>query len=99
MLIVPASPCAPETFWFLLHDKAHWEFEMFLMVVFDGLVGAMLWPFVKKHWDHHIARDKKEETGTGDPLIPGRVYEVVIDGVSHELTILMAPIEKEEAMP
>jgi hypothetical protein len=49
-----------ETFSSLLRNKAHWEFEIFLMVVFDGLLLGLLWPFVKRHWDHHIARDKKE---------------------------------------
>ena len=49
-----------ETFWTLLHDKAHWEFEIFLMVLFDGLVGALIWPFLKKHWYHHLERDKEE---------------------------------------
>jgi hypothetical protein len=50
----------PETFWTLLHDKAHWEFEIFLMLLFDGIIGALLWPFIKRHWNHHIDRDKKE---------------------------------------
>ncbi len=49
-----------ETFWTLLHDSAHWEFEIFLMVIFDLILGGLLWPFVRKHWNHHIARDKKE---------------------------------------
>jgi hypothetical protein len=55
-------PCteAPETFWTLLHDAAHWEFELFLMLVFDGVLGALLWPFIKKHWGHHVERDRKE---------------------------------------
>ena len=52
--------CPPETFWSLLHDAAHWEFEVFLMILFDGLVGALLWPFLKKHYAHHVARDKKD---------------------------------------
>ena len=47
-----------ETFWTLLRDAAHWEFEIFLMVVFDGVVGALLWPFLRKHWKHHVAHDK-----------------------------------------
>ena len=55
--------CEQETFWTLLHDSAHWQFEIFLMVLFDGVIGMMLWPFVKKHWDHHIARDEKENGG------------------------------------
>jgi len=49
-----------ETFWSLLHDAAHWEFELFLMILFDGLIGCILWPFARKHWKHHISRDHKE---------------------------------------
>ena len=49
-----------ETFWSLLHDVAHWEFEIFLMLLFDGFIGALLWPFIKKHITHHLERDKKE---------------------------------------
>ena len=51
----------PETFWILLHDSAHWEFELFVgfveMIVFDGLIGLIFWPWVKRHWSHHIADD------------------------------------------
>ena len=54
----------PETFWTLLHDAAHWEFEVFLMVVFDGVIGylgfRLLWPKIRKHWQHHIDRDNRE---------------------------------------
>jgi len=46
-----------ETFWSLLHDAAHWEFELFLMAVFDGVIGCLLWPFVRKHWQHHKRHD------------------------------------------
>lgn len=60
-MIVPCG-CPPETFWTLLRDRAHWEFELFLMLIFDGIIGAICWPIVKRHWDHHIARDKKEGT-------------------------------------
>ena len=53
-----------ETFRTLLHDKAHWEFELFVgfleMLVFDGLVGMLAWPFIRKHWQHHLDRDRKE---------------------------------------
>jgi hypothetical protein len=52
--------CPPETFWTLLHDAAHWEFELFLMLVFDGIIGAIAWPFIKKHWQHHVERDTAE---------------------------------------
>ncbi len=53
----------PETFWSLLHDKAHWEFEIFLMVIFDLVLGALVWPFIKKHWNHHVAHDKVHSNG------------------------------------
>ena len=59
----PVSLCpavAPETFWTLLHDLAHWEFELFLMFVFDVVIGLLAWPFIKRHWDHHTDRDKKD---------------------------------------
>ena len=52
--------CEVETFWTLLHDKAHWEFEAFLMFLFDFVLGLLIFPFVKKHWDHHVARDHQE---------------------------------------
>jgi hypothetical protein len=52
-----------DTFMSLLRDKAHWEFELFLMVIFDMILGGLLlpwlWPFVRKHWKHHVARDKQ----------------------------------------
>jgi hypothetical protein len=50
----------PETFWTLLRDSAHWEFEIFLMVIFDLIIGGLAWPFIKKHLRHHLERDKKE---------------------------------------
>ena len=57
--MVPCG-CPPETFWTLLHDKAHWEFEGFLMLLFDLILGGIAWPFIKKHWQHHLDRDKQE---------------------------------------
>lgn len=61
---------APETFWTLFHDKAHWEFELFVgfveMIAFDVIVGLLLYPWIKKHWNHHLARDKREgQNGEG----------------------------------
>lgn len=53
-------PVAHETFWTLASDAAHWEFELFLMLLFDGIVGAVAWPFVRKHWLHHRERDERE---------------------------------------
>ena len=49
-----------ETFWTLLRDPAHWEFELFLMLLFDGLIFGLLWPFVRVHWRHHIRHDEAD---------------------------------------
>lgn len=50
-----------ETFWSLLRNAAHWEFELFLMLLFDGLILGLAWPFLRKHWAHHTARDRQEQ--------------------------------------
>jgi hypothetical protein len=42
-----------ETFWQLLQDPAHWEFELFLMAVFDLLLGGLLWPILRNKWRSH----------------------------------------------
>jgi len=55
-----------ETFTSLLRDGAHWEFELFVgfleMIVFDVVIGLIFLPVVKKHWKHHIDRDRADET-------------------------------------
>ena len=51
-----------ETFWTLLHDSAHWEFEIFLIFIFDILLGAIIWPFLKRIYvknPHHKSDDAK----------------------------------------
>lgn len=54
-----------ETFWTLLQDAAHWEFELFLIFIFDVIVGIVLWPWLRdslKKWTkHHISDDQKIE--------------------------------------
>lgn len=51
-----------ETFGSLLRDRAHWEFEIFLMLIFDGVIAGLIFPFALKHWKHHIARDSRDKT-------------------------------------
>ena len=46
-----------ETFGTLLRDPAHWYFELFLIFIFDIVVGAIVWPFIKAH----IHRDTETE--------------------------------------
>jgi hypothetical protein len=49
-----------ETFWTLLRDPAHWAFELFVNLVFDGVLCGLLWPWASKHMRHHLQRDKNE---------------------------------------
>lgn len=48
-----------ETFRTLLFDAAHWEFELFLMFLFDVLLGLIIWPFLKKFMVHHQNDDDR----------------------------------------
>ena len=48
-----------ETFSTLLSDKAHWEFELFLIFLFDVLIGLLIWPWIKKFIIHHKSDDEK----------------------------------------
>lgn len=45
-----------ETYIELLKDPAHWAFEITLIVIFDVLLGMVLWPFAKKWLKNHDAR-------------------------------------------
>ena len=77
----------PETFWTLLHDSAHWEFEIFLMTIFDGVIGylgfRLFWPFIKRHWNHHVDRDKRE--GVDAPKHRGITAQVLASyGICEE---------------
>jgi hypothetical protein len=49
-----------ETFIELLQSPGHWAFEIFLMLVFDGIVLGLLWPTLKKHWRHHLDHDRRD---------------------------------------
>lgn len=40
-----------------MRDPAHWAFELFLMVLFDGLVAGLLWPIIRKHCQKHHPQD------------------------------------------
>lgn len=48
-----------ETFFTLLKDPAHWEFELVLIFLFDVVIGMILWPCLKKISKHHQSDDKK----------------------------------------
>ncbi|MEK7194540.1 MAG: hypothetical protein AAB660_02525 [Patescibacteria group bacterium] len=48
-----------ETFWTLLKDPAHWYFELFLIFIFDVLIGVLIWPRIKKFMTHHKEDDER----------------------------------------
>jgi hypothetical protein len=50
-----------ETFWTLMRSAAHWQFELFLLIIFDGLIGLIIWPFFRKKVLHHQSDDLKIE--------------------------------------
>lgn len=50
-----------ETFWDLLKDPAHWWFELFLIFLFDVVVGLIIWPFVQKALVHHKSDHERLE--------------------------------------
>lgn len=48
-----------ETFWTLLMDLPHWEFELFLIAIFDGLIGLLIWPRIQQFFRHHKSDDDR----------------------------------------
>ena len=50
-----------ETFWTLLQDPAHWQFELFLIFLFDVVIGLLIWPALKRAFRHHQEDDNKLE--------------------------------------
>lgn len=50
-----------ETFWTLLRDPAHWEFELLLIFIFDVLIGLIIWPHLRGFLKHHKGDDAKIE--------------------------------------
>jgi hypothetical protein len=50
-----------ENFIDLLKDPAHWEFEIFLMIIFDVVIGLFIWPFVRRALVHHKSDHKRLE--------------------------------------
>lgn len=50
-----------ETFWSLVKSLPHWEFELLLMALFDGLLGAIILPWWKRAHTHHQSDDQRIE--------------------------------------
>lgn len=50
-----------ETFWDLFYSAAHWQFEILLIIIFDGIIGLLIWPKIKQWFTHHKEDDEKLE--------------------------------------
>ena len=50
-----------ESFFSLLKDPAHWEFEIFLIIIFDVIIGLVIWPFVRRALVHHKSDHERLE--------------------------------------
>ena len=50
-----------ENFWTLIHSAAHWELELVIMFLCDGVIGLLVWPRLKRFATHHKSDDKKIE--------------------------------------
>jgi hypothetical protein len=48
-----------ETFFMLIQDPAHWELELFIMFIFDFVIGILVWPRIKRWTRHHKSDDNK----------------------------------------
>ena len=57
-----------ETFWTLLRNLPHWEFELFLMLLFDVVLGLLIWPWFRKWVLHHSSDDEKLASPAYSPL-------------------------------
>ena len=45
-----------EEFIELIKSPAHWIFEILLIIIFDGIIGILIWPKIReviKHLDKH----------------------------------------------
>lgn len=73
------NPCTcaehAETFTELVTSVAHWELELFIILITDVLLGAIAWPLAKRWWAKHHSHEKC------DPDAPKfRVRPVVKNG-------------------
>ena len=50
-----------ETFLDLLKDPAHWYFELLLIVIFDVIIGLLIWPSIQKALIHHKSDHERLE--------------------------------------
>lgn len=62
-----------ETYWELMKDPAHWLFELTLIVIFDVIIGAIAWPFIKRWIKEHDR--KKHAHQHCDDVHQGKLFD------------------------
>ena len=50
-----------ESFFDLVRDPAHWYFELLLIIIFDVVIGLLIWPFVQRALIHHKSDHERLE--------------------------------------
>lgn len=74
-----------ETFGELFRDPAHWQFELLVggieFLVMDILIGALVWPIIKRHIHHDQGTEHAHEK-----KLEARVWmlEHPLEEVNHE---------------
>jgi hypothetical protein len=88
-----------ETFWTLLQDPAHWEFELFLMLVFDGMIFGLLFPFVRLHWQHHVRHDEADRAQDIDNAAIQAAANRSLDAFTGRIAHLDSPVPETYNSP
>src|SRR3989344_750144 len=73
-----------ETFWTLLGDLAHWEFELFLIFLFDVLIGLLIWPYIKKWYNN--GREYKMKTK--EPIITAEDLKRLVQKLKDQAPVI-----------
>lgn len=50
-----------QEFLHLVKDPAHWYFELMLIIIFDVIIGLLIWPFIQKALIHHKSDHERLE--------------------------------------
>jgi len=80
---------ATETFWVLFKSLPHWEFEIFLMIVFDVVIGYFIWGAIKRH----IHKDDKKLEDIIREEVDNR-FEELVTHMHEDLVVLMNDDDK-----
>ena len=79
-----------ETFISLLHNAAHWEFEIFGQILFDVVLGMIIWPPLKRLLICH----KKDDNNIAELQREVRELKIQLNLMTNKQTIKEIPRHK-----